>query len=175
MKREHSKARKLGIQKKIEEWCELNKLQPDADGIIAFDKANPTYKLLDHDKAQREGYFTHLRMQATTLIASWATVVPLVTNAGSVPFSKRERPDAPVKVQEYYGGKKLSKMSETELDRLIDEFQFFIRNKTVRVHHFLNLKDALQENRGRVQQAMKDAEESAYNSVVAAAKKKKAA
>src|SRR5207248_4810152 len=53
-------------------------------------------------------------------------------------------------------------LTEKELDSLIADFELYIRNRTVRVYYFLNLKNALKQNRGLVQDIMKKAEEDAY-------------
>src|SRR5882724_7981429 len=150
MKREWSKARKLGIQNKFEKWCEVKGFQPDPDSFIKFDAENGNV-FLDHEKAKRDGYYAHLRIQAAAVIASWATMEPLKPNAGSVPFTASPK-SGNVRLQYSYdipgkGAVPVAKMGVSELKWLIDNFRIEAENKIKRAYILANRLQILTETR----------------------------
>jgi len=59
------------------------------------------YKSASSEKAQEEGYYFHLRMQAAAMIASWASAIHPPINGGAVPrmLVGAKRPDKPMRTK----------------------------------------------------------------------------
>lgn len=153
-------------------WCDENKLNGNAASLVAFDKQFPDYKLLDHEKAQKEGYSIALRQQAAAIIAQWATLVPLKVTSGAVPLPERSAVRQ-VRVQPVYnlpgrGMVQVNKMDQAALKQLMGMFKAEAENKLARMYIIGKRLERLQEVRKDVRQAFQQAEESAYESVAAA-------
>ena len=166
------KKARAAVRKNIYEifyaWCDEHKLKGNAASLVEFDKQFPDYKLLDHEKAQKEGYSIALRQQAATIIAQWATMVPLKVTSGAVPLPSTPPPVRHVRVQQTYGGVRVDKMDEADLRMLMETFRSEAQNKLARMYIIGKRLEKLQEIRGQVRQAFKEAEQAAYEGVAAA-------
>lgn len=165
MKREWSKSRKLGFKQKIEDWCAIHGLVPDNEGILAFDKAHPSYKLIDHDKAKKEGYYLHIRMQAAALIASWATV-EILKVTGNKPQSEAQVRETETRIRLQYsydipgkGATPINKMDAGDLKWLISSFRIEAENKMKRAAIIAERLKSLPETRKAFREAYQEAEE----------------
>jgi hypothetical protein len=155
-----SNAKKRRVKEVFEKWCKTQGKDPSPDSFIEFD-ASQGKKWLDYEKAKEEGFYFHLRMQAASVIASWATLEPLRTSAGKT---------VPVKTTYVTNGKHkfLSDIleSETDLTALIADFQLAIENKTERLYGLLFAKKKLSAKvRKQVQASFAGAEQTAFNKV----------
>jgi hypothetical protein len=167
---------RLAVRKRIQNqfyaWCEETKRDPNADAMIAFDKAHKDYKLLDHKKAQEEGYYFHLRAQAAALISSWATVERFTPSGGASLTKTAGSTSTSVRVQDSYelnrGRVRVAKMDEADLKELIGIFQIEAEHKMQRAYLIARRLEKLTETRKQFRTAFDNAEESAYSSVTAA-------
>src|SRR5882762_3102531 len=123
MKKKARSAVRKNIYEIFYAWCDENKLNGNAASLVAFDKQFPDYKLLDHEKAQKEGYSIALRQQAAAIIAQWATLVPLKVTSGAVPLPYTPPPVRHVRIQKSYGGVRVDKMDEADLKMLMETFR----------------------------------------------------
>lgn len=168
MKQKARQAVRKNIKESFYQWCEQNEINANADALVRYDKENPGLKLLDHEKAKKEGYYLHLRDQACALISSWCTITPLKSNAGaSTPFEPTIRQ---VRLQEAYnipgrGTIRVSRMEEADLKTLMNLFRIEAENKLARMYLIGKRLERLDETRGQVRKVFQEAEEAAYQSV----------
>jgi hypothetical protein len=157
------------IQEPFYEWCEEQDINADADALVKYDEMVLGSKLLDHEKAKKEGYYFHLRAQAAAIISSWATTIPLKVNGGSAPAAPVEV-TRNVRMQSVYtlpgkGAVRVSKMDEGDLKQLMNIFQIEAENKMARMYEIGKRLERLEETRKQVRETFKQAEEAAYQSV----------
>src|SRR5208282_31512 len=138
-KQKARQAVRKNIQEIFYSWCEEHKRNPNAECVIAFDKLNPGYKLLDHEKAKKDGYYFHLRSQAAAIISSWATVEVLRPSGGQVPFADSPAREVKISVQDSYhlpgkGAIRVARMDEADLTQLINMFKIEAEHKMQRAY-----------------------------------------
>lgn len=149
-KKDRQQARKHGIETAFHSWCQQKKVEPSPDTLIDFDKEREL-KLFDYEKAKKEGYYLHLRMQAVAMIASWAKVVYVKPAASSTPsvFSSKPRPARSIRVQSSYeiNGRMYTLKEIVESEELllgvIRAFRDYVFNKSERLRYFINQHDDL--------------------------------
>ncbi len=155
-KKDREASKKHGIETAFYAWCKQKGVDPNPDSFIKFDEEKGL-KLLDYEAAKREGYYSHLRMQAAKIIASWTRVVFIEPKPRTTPsvLLSRPVPPRPVSRQDRYDIDGVSvkveeiMKNEEHLFKIITQFKTYILNKSERLSYFIDGHKNLTEKQQR--------------------------